>query len=120
MKCFAKDLLQGLQYLHSNGIVFCDLKPSNILLNEYGDLKLSDFGMARKLVDLLSNFNDQESKKGTPYYMAPELFEENGVHSFQSDMWALGVIMYELATGVPPYAKSNFSELVSTIQTVPF
>ena len=67
-------------------------------MDEYGVLKLSDFGMARKLVDLISQENEG-SKKGTPYYMAPELFQEHGIYSFQSDFWALGVVMYELATG---------------------
>jgi serine/threonine-protein kinase ULK4 len=69
-----KDLVNGLMYLHSCGIIYSDLKPSNILLNEYGELKLSDFGMARKLVDLIALETEKESKKGTPYYMAPELF----------------------------------------------
>ena len=58
VRCFAKDLILGLQYLHSCGIVYCDLKPSNILLNEFGDLKLSDFGMARKIVNLIHCEND--------------------------------------------------------------
>ena len=58
MRCFAKNLVCGLQYLHSCGIIYCDLKPSNVLLNEYGDVKLSDFGMARKIVDMISLDND--------------------------------------------------------------
>jgi serine/threonine protein kinase len=45
-----------------------------VLLTEFGDLKLSDFGMARKIVDLINSENESDSKKGTPYYMAPELF----------------------------------------------
>ena len=46
---FGRDLAQGLYYLHFNGIIYCDLKPSNVLLNEYSTLKLCDFGLARKL-----------------------------------------------------------------------
>lgn len=49
---FGRDLTQGLYYLHFNGIIYCDLKPSNVLLNEYSTLKLCDFGLARKLSDL--------------------------------------------------------------------
>jgi serine/threonine-protein kinase ULK4 len=79
------------------------LKPSNVLLTEFGDLKLSDFGMARKIVDLIHSENESDSKKGTPYYMAPELFQEKGVYSFESDMWALGVVLYELGSGHSPF-----------------
>ena len=50
---FGRDLAQGLYYLHSNGIIYADLKPSNVLLNEYSNLKLSDFGLAKKSVDLI-------------------------------------------------------------------
>jgi serine/threonine-protein kinase ULK4 len=51
---FAFELVEGLSYLHSNGILFCDLKPSNVLLNEYGVLKLADFGLSKKLSDFTS------------------------------------------------------------------
>ena len=62
--------------------MYCDLKPSNVLLNEYSTLKLCDFGLSRKLVDLDSNSpqdaelegDEVKAKSGTPYYMAPELF----------------------------------------------
>ncbi len=53
MKKFGRDLAQGLYYLHANGIIYADLKPSNVLLNEYSNLKLCDFGLAKKLVDLI-------------------------------------------------------------------
>jgi serine/threonine-protein kinase ULK4 len=49
---FGRDLTQGLYYLHANSVVYCDLKPSNVLVNEYSTLKLCDFGLARKLSDL--------------------------------------------------------------------
>lgn len=76
--------------MHANSIVYCDLKPSNVLLNEYSTLKLCDFGLSRKLVDLDSNStvdtevdgDEPKAKSGTPYYMAPELFSDEGVHSF--------------------------------------
>lgn len=75
-------------------------------MNEYSTLKLCDFGLAKKLVDLNTSDPEQSGKpkSGTPYYMAPELFADEGVYSFYSDVWALGCILYELATGKPPFA----------------
>lgn len=58
-----------MAYAHSKGVVICDLKPASILVNEYGNVKLGDFGSARNLVDLMHN--QKEKKKGTPCYMAP-------------------------------------------------
>lgn len=115
-KQFIKELAAGLMYLHHRGIsiaeslllVYCDLKPSNVLFNEYGNVKISDLGLAKRLVDLITSTaltnEDKEqrdiSKRGSPYYMAPELFQDGGVYSFQSDIYALGSVAYELATGI--------------------
>ncbi len=117
IKKFGRDLAMGLYYLHSNGVIYCDLKPSNVLLNEYGTLKLRDFGLAKKIMDLIQteNENHQKPKSGTPYYMAPELFEDQGVYSFYSDMWALGCVLYELATGKPPFSATGLQELIAQI-----
>jgi len=117
---FGRDLVHALLYLHSHGIIYCDLKPSNVLFNEYGSLKLCDFGLAKRIVDLVQVEANAETgpKKGTPYYMAPELFQDEGVHSFASDFWALGCILFELAVGRPPFTSSSFQELVGLILNV--
>lgn len=60
-----------------------------------------------------------QAKRGTPCYMAPELFQEGAVHSFASDMWAVGCVLYECATGQPPYVSSSFTQLVSAILEAP-
>ena len=117
LKSFAKDLVSALSYCHANGIIYCDLKPSNILLNEYSCLKLCDFGLSKKLVDLVQG---EEScadidREGTPYYMSPELFDQKGIFSFASDIYALGAVLYELACGKTPFTDENFTELVSNI-----
>ncbi|KAL2644142.1 hypothetical protein R1flu_011729 [Riccia fluitans] len=116
---FARDLVQALQFLHSKGVIYCDLKPSNILLDENGRLKLCDFGLARRLGDISKNSLQQlpQAKRGTPCYMAPELFQDGGVHSFGSDLWALGCVMYECFAGRPPFVSTSFTELVNSILT---
>jgi serine/threonine-protein kinase ULK4 len=67
------------------------------------------------LVDLMHNF--KEKKKGTPCYMAPELFEYGSVYSFASDLWALGCILFELAQGNPPFVSSTLFDIASLAKT---
>jgi serine/threonine-protein kinase ULK4 len=117
VRSFGFDLVKSLLFLHSSGILFNDLKPSNILFTEYGVLKLADFGLATRLSDLCQ---EKDLKKGTPCYMAPELFQEDGVHSFYSDLWSLGCVLYELASGQPPAVSSSFQDLVQKIVNDPF
>ena len=111
---FAQDLITSLFYLHSSGIIYGDLKPHTILFTEYGILKLGDFGLSKKVSELIQT-EDNNEKKGTPFYMAPELFQEEGVPSFYSDFWSLGCVLYELATGQPPFVSSSLQELVQKI-----
>ncbi|CAH8381426.1 unnamed protein product [Eruca vesicaria subsp. sativa] len=113
----AYDLVTALLFLHSKGITYCDLKPSNILLDENGHIKLCDFGLARKLDDIAKS--PSMGKRGTPYYMAPELYEDGGVHSFASDLWALGCVLYECYTGRPPFVAREFTQLVKSIHSDP-
>ena len=115
---FAFELIEGLSYLHSNGIIYADLKPSNILLNEYGVLKYADFGLSKKITDykgIQDSSGTSEAgkqKAGTPFYMAPELFQDSGVHSFYSDFWSLGCVLFELATGKPPFHAELLKNLI--------
>jgi serine/threonine-protein kinase ULK4 len=78
-------------------------------------VKLGDFGSAQQLVDLIHNQN--EKKKGTPCYMAPELFEVGSVYSFSSDLWALGCILYELAQGNPPFVSTSLHDIATLAKT---
>mmetsp|Transcript_12206 Transcript_12206/g.18439 ORF Transcript_12206/g.18439 Transcript_12206/m.18439 type:complete len:1492 (+) Transcript_12206:184-4659(+) len=98
VRMFALDIITGLRYLHTLGYVHCDLRPKNILIDEYGILKISDFKMTRKIPKAALG-NQPLSSRGTVLYMAPELFSSEGVHSFASDFWALGCVLFELRVG---------------------
>ena len=156
---FAVDLCRGLRALHGAGLLHCDVKPSNALLSEHGEVKLCGFGLSRRVasnVAMLSsshgggdtmNNNSRASvasstttsssshgngvsstftssrgsghlslaKRGSPAYMAPELFTSIGVHSYASDLWALGCVLYEFVAGYPPFARTRLSELVEAV-----
>lgn len=116
---FARDIVRGLHYVHSEGFVYCDLKPSNLLLNEDGTVKLGDFGLSRSVypddATTPASTNAGTRGRGTPYYMAPELFHRQGVHSYASDLWALGCLLYEMATGQTPFQSRVLEKLIPKI-----
>ena len=103
-------VLLGLQYLHSNRIVHCDVKSENILITGDG-LKIGDLGCAR----LAGDFSG--SIRGTPAFMAPEVArgEEQG---FAADVWALGCTVIEMATGKPPW--TDVSDPISAVYRIGF
>jgi len=95
-------VIEAFGYLHSKGIVYRDLKPENLLLDETGYCKLVDFGFAKKI-----GFGRKTwTFCGTPEYVAPEIILNKG-HDFAADYWSLGILMYELLTGSPPFSGSD-------------
>ena len=93
-----------MEHLHKNKIIYRDLKPENILIAEDGYLKLTDFGLSKLLEE---NEDKTKSICGTPDYLAPEMFTKQG-YTKMVDWWALGVLIYEMLIGIPPfYSKSN-------------
>ncbi|PKA48756.1 Mitogen-activated protein kinase kinase kinase NPK1 [Apostasia shenzhenica] len=103
IKMYTKQLLQGLEYLHRNGIIHRDIKGANILVDNKGCIKLADFG-ASKQVAKLATMTAAKSMKGTPYWMAPEVILQTG-HSFSADIWSVGCTVIEMATGKPPWSQ---------------
>ena len=107
----AKQMISALHYLHSNKIIHRDMKPQNILIGPDRQLKLCDFGFARALTQQSLTLT---SVKGTPLYMAPELVQEQP-YDHTVDLWSLGVILYELFRGEPPFYTNNIIALVGLI-----
>ncbi|MBU1626490.1 protein kinase, partial [bacterium] len=107
-------ICDAMSYAHEKGIIHRDLKPSNILLLRKKDVKITDFGIARIIRDSLSKLQDRGFIMGTPFYMAPERFE--GVNEDpRSDIYAIGIILYELLTGEEPFKSKTREGLIEKI-----
>ncbi len=102
----ASQVCRGLESLHASGITHCDVKPSNVLLDERGDAYLGDFGLA---VDSASMVEPGVS--GTPAYLAPEQIA-NGPGGAGADLYSVGCLLYELTTGRPPFVGERASEVI--------
>ena len=110
VKFYAAIIGLALEYLHKNGIVYRDIKPENILLEEDGYLKLIDFGMAKILKD------DEKANSfcGTPEYLAPEIITGEG-HNRMADWWSYGTLVYEMLFGIPPFFCENVEKMYDLI-----
>ncbi|POY73774.1 putative Non-specific serine/threonine protein kinase [Rhodotorula taiwanensis] len=95
---YVLQVLQGLQYLHEQGVIHRDIKGSNILATKEGSIKLADFGVATQV-----GGPSDTAVVGSPYWMAPEIVDQSGAGP-SSDIWSLGALILELLTTKPPYS----------------
>lgn len=108
-------LCRGVGYLHNQGVVHRDLKPGNIFI-EHGQLKIGDYGLSRRISG--SERDELSRGVGTPYYMAPEI--KNGNYTASIDIYACGVILYEMVTGLRPFnGETPYEVLIKHITETP-
>ncbi|XP_065833095.1 protein kinase C-like 1B isoform X2 [Oscarella lobularis] len=108
---YSAEIVSALSFLHSRGIIYRDLKLDNVLLDVDGHVKVADFGMCKEDIidDKLTN-----TFCGTPDYIAPEILQEQN-YGASVDWWALGVLMYEMMAGQPPFEADNEEDLFDSI-----
>ena len=98
------ELVDAVEHVHACGLVHRDIKPENMMLTADGHVKLIDFGTAKDLVD--TDLNGPEFV-GTPEFMAPEMVESKSTTSYAADLWAVGIVAYQLVCGVGPYKAQS-------------
>src|SRR5947209_7604865 len=109
---YLHDIADALDYIHSQGIIHRDIKASNVLLDAFGSCYLSDFGIARITTDA-TQLTSTGNVLGTVDYVAPELFEVNRRADARSDLYSLGVLLFEMVAGQLPFSAENQIALVS-------
>lgn len=107
---------QAIEYVHSKKIIHCDLKPENIMLGEFGEVYVMDWGIARKFD---RNDNDNGKIMGTPRYTSPENLNGHPCDN-RSDIYSLGVILFEIVTLSPAFSGDTAQEIVSKVKNAGF
>ncbi len=111
-----RDTCRALQYAHKRGVVHRDIKPGNILIANTGQVKLVDFGVASIHDDAQDSLTKEGTTLGTPAYMPPEQFHNTHSVDKRADVYAVGVMLYEMLTGKKPYPGNMTAEAIRLIQ----
>ena len=111
---FMQDACYALKFAHSKDIVHRDIKPGNILISKRGEIKLADFGIASDADG--DTITQSGVALGTPAYMPPEQFEDTASVDLRADIYALGIMLYEMVTGTKPYPGTFSVETLNTIK----
>ena len=111
-RLYCAEIVLGIGYLHERSIIYRDLKPENILLDAEGHVKLTDFGLSKRFS---KPGEKTETFCGTPEYLAPEVI--NGIpHGKAVDWWSVGILLYEMLVGLPPFYSENVNLMYELIQ----
>ncbi|KZV40872.1 hypothetical protein F511_22811 [Dorcoceras hygrometricum] len=116
---YFQQLISAVDFCHSRGVYHRDLKPENLLLDEYGNLKVSDFGLSA-LAESKRQDGLLHTTCGTPAYVAPEVINRRGYDGSKADIWSCGVILYVLLAGYLPFHDSNLMEMYKKIGKAEF
>ena len=111
-KLFFAEVVLAFEYLHNKGVIYRDLKPDNILLDEFGHIKLCDFNLAKSGMTRTKRAN---SFCGSPLYFSPEMVNIKGA-TYKCDIYGIGLLMYEIVTGQRAYAANDINELYDKIK----
>lgn len=110
---YAAQITLALEHVHAHNVIYRDLKPENVLLDEHGNVRLTDFGLSKENIRELDT--GAFSFCGTPEYLAPEILNRTG-HGRAVDWWSLGALLYEMLTGLPPFYSQNRNALFDRIR----
>ncbi|XP_035546386.1 CBL-interacting serine/threonine-protein kinase 3-like [Juglans regia] len=116
---YFQQLINAIDYCHSRGVYHRDLKPENLLLDAYGNLKVSDFGFSA-LSQQVRDDGLLHTSCGTPNYVAPEVLNDRGYDGTTADLWSCGVILFVLLAGYLPFDDSNLMNLYKKISAAEF